>query len=87
MCNIHLTNMVGNFVFGAGEQFVSGEKNASPFTISRPGRKHQGDKFRAPHVAYFAIFMVQTNAQENSAAIQLCRRFRKRTIRLLSRVG
>ena len=31
-------DMVGNFVFGAGEQLVSGEKNAYPFTISRSQR-------------------------------------------------
>ena len=37
-------NMVGNFVFGAGEQLVSGAKNAYPFTISRLGGKYQGDK-------------------------------------------
>lgn len=37
-------NMVGNFVFGAGEQLVSGEKNAYPFTISRLGGKYNGDK-------------------------------------------
>lgn len=37
-------NMVGNFVFGAGEQLVSGEKNAYPFTISRIGGRYQGDK-------------------------------------------
>lgn len=37
-------NMVGNFVFGAGEQLVSGEKNAFPFTISRVGGKYQGEK-------------------------------------------
>ncbi|MBV7275932.1 phosphoenolpyruvate synthase [Clostridium sp. PL3] len=37
-------NMVGNFVFGAGEQLVSGEKNAYPFTISRIDRKYNGDK-------------------------------------------
>ena len=43
-------NMVGNFVFGAGEQLVSGEKNASPFTISRLGGKYQGDKFLMPYV-------------------------------------
>ncbi|BAU28647.1 pyruvate,water dikinase [Aneurinibacillus soli] len=37
-------NMVGNQVFGAGEQLVSGENNAYPFTISRLGAKYQGDK-------------------------------------------
>lgn len=37
-------NMVGNFVFGAGEQLVSGAKNAYPFTITRLGGKYQGDK-------------------------------------------
>ncbi|MEY8001993.1 PEP/pyruvate-binding domain-containing protein, partial [Clostridium sp. Mt-5] len=43
-------NMVGNFVFGAGEQLVSGEKNAYPFTMSRLGGKYQGDKSFAPYV-------------------------------------
>lgn len=42
-------NMVGNFVFGAGEQLVSGEKNAYPFTISRLGAKYQGDNAFAPY--------------------------------------
>jgi len=37
-------NMVGNFVFGAGEQLVSGDKNAYTFSISRLGGKYQGDK-------------------------------------------
>lgn len=36
-------HMVGNFVYGAGEQLVSGEKNAYPFTITRIGGKYQGD--------------------------------------------
>ncbi|OPX89298.1 MAG: Chondramide synthase cmdD [Pelotomaculum sp. PtaB.Bin104] len=43
-------HMVGNFVFGAGEQLVSGEKNAYPFTISRLGGKYQGDKSLEPYV-------------------------------------
>jgi Phosphoenolpyruvate synthase/pyruvate phosphate dikinase len=42
-------NMVGNFVFGAGEQLVSGEKNAYSFTISRLGGKYQGDQSSAPY--------------------------------------
>ncbi|WMJ89041.1 PEP/pyruvate-binding domain-containing protein [Anaerocolumna sp. MB42-C2] len=42
-------NMVGNFVYGAGEQLVSGEKNAFPFTISRRKSKYQGDKSFAPY--------------------------------------
>jgi len=42
--------MVGNFVFGAGEQLVSGEKNAYSFTISRLGGKYHGDKSLSAYV-------------------------------------
>jgi pyruvate,water dikinase len=42
-------NMVGNFVFGVGEQLVSGEKNAYPFTISRIGGRYQGERSFAPY--------------------------------------
>ncbi|WP_028551693.1 PEP/pyruvate-binding domain-containing protein [Paenibacillus sp. UNC451MF] len=42
-------NMVGNFVFGAGEQLVSGENNAFPFTLSRIGTKYKGDKAFEPY--------------------------------------
>lgn len=35
-------SMTGNFVFGLGEQLVSGEANAYPFNIMRPKRKYEG---------------------------------------------
>lgn len=35
-------SMTGNFVFGLGEQLVSGESNAYPFNIMRPKRKYEG---------------------------------------------
>ncbi|WP_017211932.1 PEP/pyruvate-binding domain-containing protein [Clostridium beijerinckii] len=35
-------SMAGNFVFGLGEQLVSGESNAYPFNIMRPKRKYEG---------------------------------------------
>ncbi len=34
--------MTGNFVFGLGEQLVSGEANAYPFNIMRPKGKYEG---------------------------------------------
>ncbi len=55
-------NMVGNFVFGAGEQLVSGEKNASPFTISRRGSKYQGDEAFAPYAK--AMYKATLRAEE-----------------------
>jgi pyruvate,water dikinase len=40
-------SMTGNFVFGLGEQLVSGEANAYPFKIMRPKRKYEGpDEFK-----------------------------------------
>lgn len=42
-------HMVGNFVYGAGEQLVSGENNAYPFTLTRIGGKYQGDKSFSPY--------------------------------------
>lgn len=42
-------DMIGNFVFGAGEQLVSGEKNAYQFTLSRNSGKYEGDKVFSPH--------------------------------------
>ncbi|MDG5856198.1 PEP/pyruvate-binding domain-containing protein [Clostridium beijerinckii] len=35
-------SMTGNFVFGLGEQLVSGEANAYPFNIMRPKGKYEG---------------------------------------------
>jgi pyruvate,water dikinase len=55
-------NMVGNFVFGAGEQLVSGEKNAYPFTVSRLGGKYQGDKSLAPYAK--AMYKAALKAEE-----------------------
>ncbi|MDP4159988.1 MAG: PEP/pyruvate-binding domain-containing protein [Bacillota bacterium] len=37
-------NMVGNYVFGAGESLVSGVANANPFTISKRKARYSGDK-------------------------------------------
>jgi len=42
-------HIVGNFVFGAGEQLVSGEANAYPFTISRVKGVYAGDKALVPY--------------------------------------
>ncbi|MGC7870154.1 PEP/pyruvate-binding domain-containing protein [Desulfosporosinus sp. SYSU MS00001] len=55
-------NMVGNFVFGAGEQLVSGEKNAYPFTITRLGGKYQGDKSFVPYAK--ALYKATLKAEE-----------------------
>ncbi|MTK13408.1 MAG: phosphoenolpyruvate synthase [Clostridiaceae bacterium] len=55
-------NMVGNFVFGAGEQLVSGEKNAYPFTISRIGGKYNGDKDLASYAK--ALYKAALKAEE-----------------------
>lgn len=55
-------NMVGNFVFGAGEQLVSGEKNAYPFTVSRLGGKNHGDKSLAPYAK--AMYKAALKAEE-----------------------
>lgn len=55
-------NMVGNFVFGAGEQLVSGEKNAYPFTISRIGGKYQGDKSLVAYAK--ALYKATLRAEE-----------------------
>ncbi|MFL0245670.1 PEP/pyruvate-binding domain-containing protein [Candidatus Clostridium stratigraminis] len=55
-------NMVGNFIFGAGEQLVSGEKNASPFTISRIGGKYQGEKSLAAYAK--ALYKAALQAED-----------------------
>lgn len=55
-------NMVGNYVFGAGEQLVSGEKNAYPFTISRLWAKYQGDRTFVPYVK--AMYKATVRAEE-----------------------
>jgi rifampicin phosphotransferase len=55
-------NMVGNFVFGAGEQLVSGEMNAYPFALSRLGGKYQGDHSLAPYAK--ALYKAALNAEE-----------------------
>ncbi len=55
-------NMVGNFVFGAGEQLVSGEKNAHAFTISRIGGKYNGNKDLAANVK--ALYKAALKAEE-----------------------
>ena len=36
------TSMTGNFVYGLGEQLVSGEANAYPFKLMRPKGKYEG---------------------------------------------
>ncbi|MDW8800224.1 PEP/pyruvate-binding domain-containing protein [Clostridium sp. A1-XYC3] len=36
------TSMAGNFVYGLGEQLVSGEANAYPFKLMRPKGKYEG---------------------------------------------
>lgn len=36
------TSMTGNFVYGLGEQLVSGEANAYPFKLIRPKGKYEG---------------------------------------------
>lgn len=36
------TKMIGNFVYGLGEQLVSGEANADSFTFLRPKGKYEG---------------------------------------------
>lgn len=36
------TSMTGNFVYGLGEQLVSGEVNAYPFKLMRPKGKYEG---------------------------------------------
>ncbi len=41
--------MIGNFVYGAGESLVSGERNAYSFSISRKGAGYKGDKAFAPY--------------------------------------
>lgn len=38
------TSMTGNFVYGLGEQLVSGEANAYPFKLMRPKGKYDGPK-------------------------------------------
>src|SRR5690606_20228921 len=35
-------NMIGNFVYGLGEQLVSGEADAHSFKLSRPKGKYEG---------------------------------------------
>ena len=55
-------NLVGNFVFGAGEQLVSGEKNAYSFTISRLGGRYQGDKASAPYAK--SLYKAALRAEE-----------------------
>ncbi|OAA86797.1 PEP/pyruvate-binding domain-containing protein [Clostridium ljungdahlii] len=55
-------NMAGNFVFGAGEQLVSGEKNAYPFSISRIGGKYNGDKSLVAHAK--ALYKAILKAEE-----------------------
>lgn len=55
-------NMVGNLVFGAGEQLVSGEKNAYPFTIKRIGGRYQGDKSFVPYAK--ALYKAALRAEE-----------------------
>ncbi len=37
-------SMTGNFVYGLGEQLVSGESNAFPFELIRPKGKYEGPK-------------------------------------------
>lgn len=55
-------NMVGNFVFGAGEQLVSGDKNAYPFTISRLSGKYHGNKSLADYAK--ALYKAVLRAEE-----------------------
>src|SRR5690606_17379716 len=38
------TNMLGNYVYGLGEQLVSGESNAQIFKLSRPNGKYDSQK-------------------------------------------
>lgn len=38
------TSMTGNFVYGLGEQLVSGEANAYPFKLMRPKGKYEGPR-------------------------------------------
>lgn len=45
-------NMMGNYVYGLGEQLVSGEANAYPFKLYRPKGKYEGPKDFKQYASY-----------------------------------
>ncbi|HLW31655.1 MAG TPA: PEP/pyruvate-binding domain-containing protein [Aequorivita sp.] len=53
------TNMLGNYVYGLGEQLVSGESNAQIFKLSRPNGKYEGHKELKKYVNKLYKFAVR----------------------------
>ena len=41
--------MMGNFVYGFGEELVSGEAEPYTFTLTRPKGKYEGPEALKPH--------------------------------------
>lgn len=53
------TNMLGNYVYGLGEQLVSGESNAQIFKLSRPNGKYEWHKELKKYVNKLYKFAVR----------------------------
>lgn len=63
------TSMVGNFVYGLGEQLVSGEANAYPFKLMRPKGKYEGPndfkKYASELYKYAARLVKELGSQQD----------------------
>jgi phosphohistidine swiveling domain-containing protein len=59
------THMIGNFVFGLGEQLVSGEANAYSFTMKRPKGKYEGSHVLQKYAVKLYKFAVKLEKEFN----------------------
>lgn len=63
------TNMSGNFVYGLGEQLVSGEANAYPFKLMRPKGKYEGPsdfkKYASEMYKYASKLVEKSGSQQD----------------------
>jgi len=61
------SNMVGNYVYGLGEQLVSGEVNAHDFRISRPKGKYDGPKELMKYAKKLYRYAAKLEKEQGSA--------------------
>lgn len=56
--------IVGNYLYGLGEQLVSGETNAHSFTLTRPRGKYNGPSSLKPYASLLYQWAIQLEQEE-----------------------